>query len=49
METIATAPLVAGDLGVFDCSGVCDGSAAAIICRAEDAHRYSTTRSTSRR
>ena len=25
METIAKAPLVAGDLGVFDCSGVSDG------------------------
>ena len=40
METIAKAPLVAGDLGVFDCSGVSDGSAAAVICRAEDAHKY---------
>ncbi len=39
-ETIGRAPLVAGNLGVFDCSGVSDGSAAAIICRAEDAHRY---------
>jgi acetyl-CoA C-acetyltransferase len=39
-ETIASAPLVAGQLGVFDCSGVSDGSAAAIIVRAEDAHRY---------
>ena len=32
-------PLVAGQLGVFDCSGVSDGSAAAIIVRAEDAHQ----------
>jgi acetyl-CoA C-acetyltransferase len=40
METIARSPLVAGQLGVFDCSGVSDGSAAAILCRAEDAHRY---------
>jgi acetyl-CoA C-acetyltransferase len=40
METIAKAPLIAGNLGVFDCSGVADGAAAAIICRAEDAHRY---------
>ena len=40
METITKAPLVAGDLGVFDCSGVSDGSAAAIICRVEDAHKY---------
>ncbi len=30
----------APNLGIFDCSGVSDGSAAAIICRAEDAHRY---------
>src|SRR6266702_3828998 len=28
-------------LGVFDCSGVSDGSAAAIVVRAEDAYRYS--------
>jgi len=40
MDTICGAPLMAGQLGVFDCSGVADGSAAAIVCRAEDAHRY---------
>src|ERR671939_422879 len=39
-DTIACSPLVAGPLGIFDCSGVSDGSAAAIIVRAEDAHRY---------
>ncbi len=39
-EKIAAAPLIAGQLGVFDCSGVSDGSAAAIMCRAEDAHKY---------
>ncbi len=39
-ETIACSPLVAGPLGIFDCSGVSDGSAAAIIVRAEDAHKY---------
>src|SRR5436190_20092287 len=39
-ETICNSPLVAGQLGIFDCSGVSDGSAAAIIVRAEDAHRY---------
>src|SRR5829696_6994425 len=39
-ETIACSPLVAGQLGIFDCSGVSDGSAAAIVVRAEDAHRY---------
>ena len=29
-----------GMLGVFDCSGVSDGAAAAILCRAEEAHKY---------
>jgi acetyl-CoA C-acetyltransferase len=40
LEKIAASPRVAGQLGVFDCSGVSDGAAAALICRAEDAHRY---------
>src|SRR3954469_4135269 len=40
METIRNSPKVAGMLGVFDCSGVSDGSAAAIVVRAEDAHQY---------
>jgi acetyl-CoA C-acetyltransferase len=39
-DTIACSPLVAGPLGIFDCSGVSDGSAAAIIVRADDAARY---------
>jgi len=39
-ETIAGAAPIAGMLGVFDCSGVSDGSAAAIVVRAEDAYRY---------
>ena len=39
-ETINASPLIAGQLGVFDCSGVSDGSAAAIIVRAEDAYKY---------
>src|SRR4051794_9535411 len=39
-ETICNSPLVAGPLGIFDCSGVSDGSAAAIIVRTEDAHKY---------
>jgi acetyl-CoA C-acetyltransferase len=43
LEKIASAPRVAGQLGVFDCSGVSDGSAAAVLCRAEDAHRYTDT------
>ncbi len=40
MEKILASPRVAGMFGVFDCSGVSDGSAAAILCRAEDAHKY---------
>jgi acetyl-CoA C-acetyltransferase len=39
-ETIASAPLIAGDLGIYDCSGVSDGSAAALLVRADDAHRF---------
>lgn len=39
-DTIACSPIMAGSLGIFDCSGVSDGSAAAIVVRAEDAHRY---------
>src|SRR5271169_3014799 len=40
LETICASPRVAGRLGVFDCAGVADGAAAAIVVRAEDAHRY---------
>jgi acetyl-CoA C-acetyltransferase len=40
LEAIKASPKVAGCLGIMDCSGVSDGSAAAILCRAEDAHRY---------
>ena len=32
-----------GGSGIFDCSGVSDGSAAALIVRAEDAHQYTDT------
>jgi acetyl-CoA C-acetyltransferase len=39
-QTINDSQLVAGPLGIFDCSGVSDGSAAAVIVRAEDAHKY---------
>ena len=39
-ETICASPRVAGRLGVFDCAGVADGAAAAIVVRAEDAHKY---------
>src|SRR5579859_196797 len=40
LETIRNSPKIAGMLGIFDCSGVSDGSAAAIVVRAEDAYNY---------
>lgn len=40
VEKLCAMPAVAGGLSVFDCAGVADGSAAAIVVRAEDAHRY---------
>jgi acetyl-CoA C-acetyltransferase len=40
-ETVLSAPRLAGRLGVFDCAGVADGAAAAIVVRTEDAARYS--------
>ncbi len=39
-DAITGAMKIAGPLGVMDCSGVADGAAAALIVRAEDAHRY---------
>ncbi|WP_293002241.1 acetyl-CoA acetyltransferase [Mycobacterium sp.] len=42
-ETIAAAPKVAGRLGIFDCSGVSDGAACAIIVSADRAHEYTET------
>jgi acetyl-CoA C-acetyltransferase len=40
VEQICAMPAVAGDLSVFDCAGVADGAAAAVVVRAEDAPRY---------
>lgn len=40
IETIRNSPRIAGMFGVYDCSGVSDGSAAAILCRSEDALKY---------
>jgi acetyl-CoA C-acetyltransferase len=40
MEVIRNSPKIADPLGIMDCSGVSDGSAAAIVVRAEDAHKY---------
>jgi acetyl-CoA C-acetyltransferase len=42
-EAIAAAPKVAGRLGVFDCSGVSDGAACALIVPAERARDYTDT------
>lgn len=40
VDAICKMAAVAGQLSVMDCAGVADGSAAAIVVRAEDAHRY---------
>ncbi len=40
VDQLCAMPAVAGDLSVFDCAGVADGAAAAIVVRAEDALRY---------
>jgi len=39
-DAVCQMPTVAGRLSVMDCAGVADGAAAAIVVRAEDAHRY---------
>jgi len=39
-ETITAAPKVAGRLGVYDCSGVSDGAACALIVPADRAHDH---------
>jgi acetyl-CoA C-acetyltransferase len=39
METILNAPMIAEPIGLFDCSGVSDGSAAAIVTTPEIARR----------
>jgi acetyl-CoA C-acetyltransferase len=42
-DTIDNAVKVAGRLGVFDCSGVSDGAACALIVPADRAHEYTDT------
>ncbi len=42
-EAIDAAPKVAGRLGVYDCSGVSDGAACALIVPAERAHEFTDT------
>ncbi|WDN90640.1 acetyl-CoA C-acetyltransferase [Desulfosarcina sp. BuS5] len=40
VETIMNAPMIAWPLGLFDCCGVTEGAAAAIVVRAEDAKKF---------
>ncbi len=40
VDQICAMPEVAGVLSVMDCAGVADGAAAAMVVRAEDAHKY---------
>jgi len=40
LEQVLGAPIIAWPLGLFDCCGVTDGAAAAILCRTEDAPKF---------
>ena len=40
VEQILKAPMIAWPLGLFDCCGVSDGAAAAIVCRADMAKNF---------
>ena len=39
-EQVVNAPMIAYPLGLFDCCGVSDGAAAAVVCRADMAKRF---------
>jgi len=39
-EDVLNAPIIASPLGLFDCCGVSDGAAAAIVCRADMAKNF---------
>jgi acetyl-CoA C-acetyltransferase len=39
-EDVLRAPIIASPLGLFDCCGVSDGAAAAIVCRADMAKEF---------
>jgi acetyl-CoA C-acetyltransferase len=43
VEQLLAMPRIAGELSVFDCAGVADGAAAAVVVRAEDARKYSSS------
>jgi acetyl-CoA C-acetyltransferase len=40
VEQVVKAPIIAWPLGLYDCCGVSDGSAAAIVCRADLAKKF---------
>ena len=40
VDQVVNAPIIAWPLGLFDCCGVSDGSAAAIVCRADMAKNF---------
>ncbi len=40
IDQVVNAPIIAWPLGLFDCCGVSDGSAAAIVCRADMAKKF---------
>jgi acetyl-CoA C-acetyltransferase len=40
LEQVINAPLISWPLGLYDCCGVTDGAAAAILCRTEDAKSF---------
>jgi len=40
VEQVLSAPMIATPLGLFDCCGVSDGAAAAILCRADMAKKF---------
>lgn len=40
LEQVMNAPMIAWPLGLYDCCGVTDGAAAAILCRVEDVKNF---------
>ncbi|RLB03080.1 MAG: acetyl-CoA acetyltransferase, partial [Deltaproteobacteria bacterium] len=40
LEQVIKAPIIAWPLGLYDCCGVTDGAAAAVLCRTEDARNF---------
>ncbi len=40
LDQVMNAPMISWPLGLYDCCGVTDGAAAAVLCRTEDAKKY---------